>query len=82
VISHVTGDDKDRDTIAAVTETYEQATAPLVMRSREEVRGFFGECAMVPPGVVYLTQWYRYLVAEPVLGDGGTRWAYAGVGLK
>jgi hypothetical protein len=82
VISHVTGDDKDDGTIAAVTETYEQATAPLVMRSHGEVRRFFGDCVMVPPGVVFLTQWYRYLVAEPVLGDGGTRWAYAGVGLK
>jgi hypothetical protein len=82
VISHVTGDDKDPGTIKAVTDTYNQATAPLVMRSRAEVRRFFGECAMVPPGVVFLTQWYRYLVAEPVLGDGGTRRAYAGVGLK
>ncbi len=67
VISHVTGDDKNPDIITAVTDTYNQATAPLVMRSRAEVRRFFGECAMVPPGVVYLTQWYRYLVAEPVL---------------
>jgi len=43
---------------------------------------YFGECAPVPPGVVYLTQWYRHVASHSVLGDGGTRWAYAGVGTR
>ena len=82
VLSHVTGDGRDDGIVKQITATYDEATAPLVMRGRDEVRRFFGECALVPPGVVYLTQWYRHLTAEPVLGDGGTRWAYAGVGIK
>jgi S-adenosyl methyltransferase len=82
VISHVTGDDKNSNIVKTVTEAYDHATAPLVIRSRNEIRRFFGDCVLIPPGVVYLTQWYHSAIAEHVLGDGGTRWAYAGVGLK
>ena len=82
IISHVTGDGKDREVVEQVTRTYDGATAPLVMRSREDVRRLFGECAVVPPGVVYLTQWCQHTAATPVPGDGGTRWAYGGVGIK
>jgi S-adenosyl methyltransferase len=82
VLSHVTGDGKDDQVVKRITGAYDQAGAPLVMRSHDEVRRFFGDCALVPPGVVYLSQWYRHVAATPVLGDGGTRWAYAGVGRK
>ncbi|MGE5288469.1 MAG: SAM-dependent methyltransferase [Micromonosporaceae bacterium] len=82
IVSHVTRDAKDPEAVTQVTQAYEKASAPLVMRSRDEIKRFFGECALVPPEVVYLTQWYRCVTPTPVLGDGGTRWAYAGVGMK
>jgi S-adenosyl methyltransferase len=59
-------------------DSYDAATAPLVMRGRAEVTRFFDGCALVPPGVVYLTQWRR---GASALAGGGTRWAYAGIGI-
>ncbi len=82
IISHVTGDSRDREVVEQVTRTYDGASAPLVMRSREDVQRLFGECALVPPGVVYLAQWRQHTAATPIPGDGSTRWAYGGVGIK
>jgi S-adenosyl methyltransferase len=82
IVSHVTGAAKDPTAIEQITQVYDQANAPLVMRSHAEIKRFFGECALVPPGVVHLTQWHRYAPSTTALDGGGTRWAYAGVGMK
>jgi len=60
----------------------EQAIPRSVGETKRMRKCYFGECAPVPPGVVYLTQWYRHVASHSVLGDGGTRWAYAGVGTR
>lgn len=79
VLSHVTADGRDADTLTMITDAYNDATAPLIMRSRAEVTGFFAGFEMVEPGIVFLSQWRP--TAE-YYAQGGTRWAYAGVGRK
>jgi hypothetical protein len=82
IIFHITADGRDKKIIDQVTRIYDEATAPRVMRSRDGIARFFGQCSLVPPGVAYLTQWYLHIAATPVLGNGGTRWACAGAGFK
>jgi hypothetical protein len=79
VLTHVTGDERDADTLAGITDVYSDATVPLIMRSRAEVTRFFAGFDLVEPGVVFLSQWRP--TAE-YYARGGTRWAYAGVGRK
>jgi hypothetical protein len=79
VISHVTGQNRDHAALEQIADIYDQATAPLVMRTREEIGQFFSSFDLVEPGLVFLTQWRP--VTEYYAG-GGTRWAYAGVGRK
>lgn len=78
-ISHVTGEIRDQAALGQITDTYERATAPLVMRTKEEIERFFAGFEIVEPGIVFLSQWRP--VTEYYAG-GGTRWAYAGVGRK
>jgi S-adenosyl methyltransferase len=79
VISHVTGDGRDSATLAEITSIYDRATAPLVMRSHDEITEFFAGFELVEPGVVFLSQWRS---TGEFYSEGGTRWAYAGVGRK
>jgi len=79
VISHVTSAGRDGNTLTEIAGTYHQATAPLVMRSRDAIARFFDGLELVKPGVVFLSQWRPSSESYP---EGGTRWAYAGVGKK
>jgi len=79
VISHVTGDGRDAEALAEITDTYDQATASLIMRSRADIVRFFDGFELVEPGVVFLSQWRS---TGEFYSEGGTRWAYAGVGRK
>ena len=79
LITHVTADERDTATIGQVTAIYDRASAPLVPRSRADVTRFFGGFDLVEPGVVFLSQGRP--TAE-YYAQGGTRWAYAGVGRK
>jgi len=79
VLSHVTADGRDADTLARITDAYSDATAPLIMRSRAEITRFFAGFELVEPGIVFLSQWRP--TAE-YYAQGGTQWAYAGVGRK
>ena len=79
VISHVTGENRDQAALGQIAEVYDQATAPLVMRTREQIERFFSGFELVKPGLVFLSQWRP---ATEYYAGGGTRWAYAGVGRK
>jgi S-adenosyl methyltransferase len=79
VLTHVTGDERDADTLAGITDVYSDATVPLTVRSRAEVTRFFAGFDLVEPGVVFLSQWRP---TTEYYARGGTRWAYAGVGRK
>ncbi len=79
VISHVTSEDRETEALSDITDTYKQASAPLIMRSRAEIARFFDGTDLVSPGLVHLSQWRPSSESYP---EGGTRWAYAGVGRK
>lgn len=77
LLSHVTGDERDVATISQITDVYDEATAPLVPRSRDEFIRFFDGFTILPPGVVFLSQWRPSNKSHP---EVGTHWAYAGLG--
>jgi hypothetical protein len=78
VLSHVTGDDREPGMLAGVG-AYENASAPLILRTRSQVQEFFNGFDLIDPGVVFLSQWRP---TGEYHAQGGTRWAYCGVGEK
>jgi hypothetical protein len=78
VLSHVTGDGREPVMLTGV-DAYENANAPLVLRTREQVREFFSGFELIDPGIVFLSQWRP---TGEYYAQGGTRWAYCGVGEK
>jgi len=78
VVSHVTGDDREPGMLAGVG-AYENASAPLILRTRSQVQEFFNGFDLIDPGVVFLSQWRP---AGEYHAQGGTRWAYCAVGEK
>jgi hypothetical protein len=79
VLTHVTGDERTVDTMSEIRGLYDEATAPLTPRTKDEFARFFDGFELVPPGVVFLSQWRP--TAE-YYAKGGTRWAYAAMGRK
>ncbi|MGH3275744.1 MAG: SAM-dependent methyltransferase [Streptosporangiaceae bacterium] len=79
VISHVTCENRDEAALGQITGAYDQATAPIVMRTKDEVERFFAGFEIVEPGIVFLSQWRPSI---EYYAGGGTRWVYAGTGRK
>lgn len=79
VISHVTLENRDEAALGQIAGAYDRATAPMVMRTKDEVERFFDGFEMVEPGIVFLSQWRP---STEYYAGGGTRWVYAGVGRK
>lgn len=79
VISHVTSENREPDAIGQVSDIYDKATAPLVIHTKSEIARFFSGIELITPGIVFLSQWRP---AAEYYADGGTRWAYAGIGRK
>ena len=79
VISHVTRENRNEDALGQITGAYDQATAPMVMRTKDEVERFFAGFEIVEPGIVFLSQWRP---STEYYAGGGTRWVYAGIGRK
>lgn len=79
VLSHVTGDGREPGTLSEVGDVYGNASASLIMRTHEQVAGFFDGLELVQPGVVFLSQWRP---TGEFYARGGTRWGYCGVGKK
>jgi hypothetical protein len=78
VLSHVTGDDREPGTLGGVG-AYENASAPLTLRTRSQVQEFFNGFYLIDPGIVFLSQWRP---TGEYHAQGGTRWAYCGVAEK
>jgi hypothetical protein len=57
VLSHATGDLYPREIGAKATKAYDRASAPLVLRSREEIERLFDGLEPVEPGLVQLSRW-------------------------
>jgi trans-aconitate methyltransferase len=77
-ISHGTQDFSPARATAAVSG-YDQAAAPFVLRSREQVEGFFDGLRLIEPGLVQLPYWRPDGAVSP---DASKIWLYAGVGRK
>jgi len=78
VISHATG---DFDPVAATTAAgaYDNAAAPMVLRSHEEIERLFDGFPLVDPGLVQVSRW------RPDRDDAAGHdevWAYGGVGQR
>jgi hypothetical protein len=56
-LSHITSDGTAPGAVATIQEVYEQATAPAVFRTEAEIRIFFSDLEMVPPGLTDVTRW-------------------------
>lgn len=79
VLSHVTGDGRETGTLTDIGGVYQDANAPLIMRTRDQVTAFFNGFELIEPGVVFLSQWRP---TGEYFAQGGTRWGYCGVGTK
>jgi hypothetical protein len=77
IISHVTSENRDDAALGQIAGAYAQATASMVMRSKDEIERFFTGFEIVEPGVVFLSQWRP---STEYYAGGGTRWVYAGIG--
>jgi hypothetical protein len=85
-LSHVTGDRLPPSGVETGLDVYARATENIHVRSRDEVRRFFGHLDMVPPydgapaDVCYVGEWGAEV---PALADSdGSRMLYCGVGRR
>jgi hypothetical protein len=56
-VSHVTQEGPPAEAVERTQEVYEEASAPMVFRTRDEVTALFDGWRLVPPGVVRPWQW-------------------------
>ncbi len=78
VISHATADFHPQ-VAAKITDVYQQASAPLVLRSRSQIERFFDGFDLVAPGLVEPASWRPDGEGPPSPSAGGF---YGGVGRK
>jgi hypothetical protein len=69
------------DVIAGTAAAYDQATAPLVLRSRAQIGRFFDGFEPVDPGLVYPPLW-RPDGSPPDLQEASRTGMFGGVGRK
>ena len=63
VLSHVCGDALP-DSVSPVTDVYKLSSTPIVTRSPERIRGFFGDLELVDPGIANVSAWRPDSVAS------------------
>ncbi len=78
VISHATAD-FDRQAAAAAARAYDQAAAPMVLRSHAEIERLFDGFELVDPGLVQVSRWRP---DDQRAAAKGEVWAYGGVGRR
>jgi hypothetical protein len=72
VLSHATGD-SDPDTAAEAARAYDEASAPLMLRTHTQVTTLLDGLDVVEPGVVRIPQWRPEPAPPP---DPEDRWAH------
>jgi hypothetical protein len=80
-LSHGTADFHAGPAVGQVTEVYERATAPLVLRSHAQITGFFDGFDLAEPGLVQVPLW-RPDHKPPRARDLKKIAIYGGVGRK
>lgn len=56
-VSHVTSDGTQPGVAAAIEDAYKTASAPVVFRTADQIRGFFGGLSLVSPGLADMMSW-------------------------
>lgn len=84
VLSHATGDGAERHEIDTVQSLYATASAPIFLRTRDQVFDYFTGMTLAEPGLVGLAEWRNEVPAGTaewrsprparVLGYGGVAW--------
>jgi S-adenosyl methyltransferase len=78
-ISHATGDGQGAD-VTAAGEIYARAMPSFQLRSRAQIRGFFGDFRFTGPGLVLIPDWRPDTAAAE--SSAGLVAGYAGVAVK
>lgn len=76
-LSHDTRDGPPPAAVERAEKIYNQASAPLVFRTREEIAALFDGLELVEPGLEYVNQWRPTDYSPP-----DRRWVLGGVGRK
>lgn len=79
ILSHVTRDNISDDLAKQAVRLYDDASAPLFPRTREQVTRFFDGFEIVPPGIVHDSDWPSDTSDHH---DNPPRLGWAGVGVK
>ncbi|MBS2963335.1 SAM-dependent methyltransferase [Actinocrinis puniceicyclus] len=76
--SHATADGQS-ETAREAAQTYDRATARLILRSKAQITPFFAGLELVEPGLVALPWWQP---DHEVTADPEQNWGYAAVAIK
>ncbi len=79
VISHSTVDDRPADLVEIIRAAYDNASAPMVFRTREGVLRLFNGLTLVEPGLVKVNRWRSDDLEAAARGGA---WVYGGVAVK
>lgn len=78
-ISHLTSDGPPLAAQQSARDVYAHTSAPLTLRSREQITSLFTGLDIAEPGVVYVPDWRP---AYPGHAPDRSRWLLGGVGIK
>ncbi|MFC4907655.1 SAM-dependent methyltransferase [Actinomadura gamaensis] len=78
LLSHVTGDTRPQSSAGAAA-AYRNTRNPATLRTVEQIAAFFGDFALVEPGLVPVPEWRP---DTPAPSEHENIWMYGGVGRK
>lgn len=75
--------------MARLKQLYDTGSSPVILRTRRQIEGLFGDFTMIDPGIVWVPQWHPEETATGCADDVAVRFAdpgesiaYVGVGRK
>lgn len=78
-LSHITGEDVDEEDSRAAQRVYQDASAPVIPRSRAQIIRFFDGLKLASPGLVDISHWPQ---PSPVSAPKTRRLLYGGIASK
>ncbi|NUP81189.1 MAG: SAM-dependent methyltransferase [Nonomuraea sp.] len=82
LVSHITLDFADQVSREDFTKPYDNSSAPMVPRTRDETLRFFDGWDLVEPGLVEVVSWRPDPAEYQEQIPGGHAWAYGGLAIK
>lgn len=80
VLSHDTTEGHPAELLKPGEDVYSRATAPMIMRSPQEILGFFDGFQLAEPGLVTVNDWRPDTLRERQ--ERGGHWLLGGVGRR